>query len=118
MPYDPNFNYGGYPSYGNYQPRQTNTYAFVNGLEGAKNYIVPVNQSILLMDSDQPVCYMKSTNALGQATLRCFKLVEVKQEELKTSPNPTPSVDFATKDELKSVIERLEKLEPKEKKGE
>lgn len=116
MPFDQYGNYTPYPQ-PNYPQRQPgNTYAFVNGLEGAKSYQVPVNQSLLLMDSDQPVCYMKTANALGQATLRCFKLVEVKEEELKApTPQPTPNVDYATKEDLKSILDRLEKLETKPK---
>lgn len=84
MPYDPNYGY--VPQNYNYQPQRQNTYAFVNGLEGAKNYQLFANQSIFLMDSEQQVCYLKSSNALGQSTLRCFKLVEIKEEELIKKP--------------------------------
>ena len=74
MPYDQFGNF--IPPYNNFnQPRQTqpqNTYAFVSGLEGAKQYNIPSNQSMLLMDNAQPVCYLKQANALGQTTLKCF----------------------------------------------
>ena len=99
MSYDPNFPFG-YTPY--YQQRQ-NTYAFVNGIEGAKSYIVQPNQTILLMDSDAPMCYMKQSNGLGQSTLRYFKLVEVKEDDLKTPQN----------DDIASLKQRLEALEKK-----
>lgn len=121
MGYDPNYPYSGFYPYGNYPPRQaTNTYAFVNGLEGAKSFIVQPNQTVLLMDSDQPVCYMKNANGIGQSSLRYFKLVEVSENDIRNLSNPTPAnpnlnppVEYATKDDIKSIIARLEKLEPK-----
>ena len=114
MPYDQFGNF--IPPYNNFsQPRQTqpqqNTYAFVSGLEGAKQYSIPANQSILLMDNAQPVCYLKQTNALGQTTLKCFKLVEVKETDLVTPAQP--KVEYATKADLEVLNKRLEKLEPK-----
>ena len=108
MPYD---HFGNFiPPY-NQQRQPTNTYAFVSGLDGAKQYNMQANQSILLMDNAQPVCYLKQTNALGQTSLRCFKLVEVDEKDLIA---PTqPHIEDATKADLDAIIKRLEKLEPK-----
>ena len=114
MAYDPNYPFGSYGAYGNYQPRQLNTYAFVNGIEGAKSYIVPVNQTMLLMDSEQPVCYMKQANGLGQSTLRYFKLQEVSEADIRNSVPPTTApIEYATKADIEGIVKRLEKLEPK-----
>ena len=119
MPYD---NFGNYVPFNPYpqqpayasKPAQ-NVYAFVNGLEGAKSYIVPANQTVLLMDSEQPVCYMKTANALGQGTLRYFKLTEVTENDIRAQANPAPANEYATKEDLKAIADRLEKLEkPKE----
>lgn len=121
MPYD---NFGNYVPFNPYpQPQPAyaskqaqNVYAFVNGLEGAKSYIVPANQTVLLMDSEQPVCYMKTANALGQGTLRYFKLTEVSEADIRSVSQPAqPKVDYATKEDIAGIIKRLEKLEtPKE----
>ena len=112
MPYD---QFGNFNPYNYGQPRQPqpqqNVYAFVSGLEGAKQYNIPANQSILLMDNAQPMCYLKQANALGQTSLKCFKLVEVKEADLVTPAQPT--VEFATKSDLDAIIKRIEKLEPK-----
>lgn len=119
MPYDQFGNYipYSYPQSAYPSKQAQNVYAFVNGLEGAKSYIVPANQTVLLMDSEQPVCYMKSANALGQGTLRYFKLSEVSEADIRaiSQPKEQPKVDYATKDDLAKIFERLEKLEqPKE----
>lgn len=68
-----NFNY----------PYNTNVYYFVNGIEGAKSFAVQPNQTVLLMDSDAPMCYMKQSNGIGQSSIRYFKLTEVKEDDLK-----------------------------------
>ena len=116
MPYDQFGNFTPYPQ-PNYQPRQVqpqNVYAFVNGLEGAKSYIVPANQTVLLMDSEQPVCYMKTANALGQGSLRYFKLTEVSEAEVRTPITPNqPKSNFVTKEEFETLVKRIEALEPK-----
>ena len=114
MAYDPNFPFGYTPYYQQQrQQPQANTYAFVSGLEGAKQYSVLANQSILLMDNAQPVCYLKQANALGQTSLKCFKLVEVSEADLAT---PTqPKVEYATKEDIKALNSRIDELIPKEK---
>lgn len=112
MPYDQFGNFSPYNYGQSRQPQpQQNFYAFVSGLEGAKQYNIPANQSILLMDNAQPVCYLKQTNALGQTSLKCFKLVEVNESDL--SKPVQPKVDYATKDDLNAIIKRIEALEPK-----
>ena len=113
MPYDQFGNYMPFNPYQQPKPVSQNVYAFVNGLEGAKSYIVPANQTVLLMDSEQPVCYMKSSNALGQCSLRYFKLTEVSENDIRGLNNPKPqeNVEYVTKNDLKTVIERIEKLE-------
>lgn len=110
-----------YNGFGNYTPfnpyqQPQNVYAFVNGLEGAKSYIVPANQTVLLMDSEQPVCYIKSANALGQGTLRYFKLTEVKEADIRAvaQSEQQSKVDYATKEDIATIIKRIEKLEQKE----
>lgn len=139
-----NYNYGGYPygmpyqafmpqpnqqpnynnmnnNYANQQPQQQpqmNQYAFVNGIEGAKSFQLQPNQTILLMDSDNPICYMKTANGVGQSSLRYFKLTEVNENELKNTNQPVNN-DYVLKADFdvlnKKVNDLLDKLEkPKE----
>lgn len=94
----------------NQQP-QMNQYAFVNGIEGAKAFQLQPNQSILLMDSDNHICYMKQTNNIGQATLRYFKLVEISEADLRgQNVQSDKSIDYVTKNEFKELSNRFEDL--------
>ncbi len=90
-----------------YQPRQnytTNQYAYVNGIEGAKAYLMNPNQTILLMDSDNPIFYLKSSNQIGQSSIRVFKFEEIK-ENIGTNPG------YALKSDLDEISKRLEAIE-------
>lgn len=96
------------------QQPQMNQYAFVNGLEGAKSFQVPPNQTILLMDSDNPLCYMKSSNSVGQSTLRYFKLTEVTENELKgNNSQPQKNQDYVLKTDFDALSKRLDELSKK-----
>lgn len=64
------------------QQTQANNYYYVNGIIGAKSFQMQPNQTVMLMDSDNPVCFMKQSNGMGQSTLRYFKLVEVNENDL------------------------------------
>lgn len=126
------YGYGSYPYQQNYQggvqpnfypgvPQNTpqtqlNQYAFVNGIEGAKAFQVPMNQTMLLMDNDNPLLYLKSSNNMGQSSLRYFKLVEVSEAELRGTAQP--QIEFATKEDLQilsnKILEIQKRLDPKE----
>ena len=80
---------------------QRNYYAFVNGIEGAKAYPIMPNQSLMLMDSDNPVCYMKTSDTTGKATLKCYKLVEVPEKELINDP---------IRDDINNINKRIDDL--------
>lgn len=77
-----------------------NYYAFVNGLDGAKNYPIVPNQSLMLMDTENPVCYMKTADVSGKPSLKCYKLVEIQETELIKTP---------ASDEIKTEILNLNK---------
>jgi hypothetical protein len=84
---------------------QLNQYAVVNGLEGAKSYNMMPNQSILLMDGSNPYVYMKTTNQMGQASIRCFKLVEEQLEQIEVANSP-----YATKNDFKELNDKIDQL--------
>lgn len=127
-----NYNYSNYPygmpyynmpqSYNNLnnnnmmrnqmQQPQANNYFYVNGIIGAKSFQMQPNQTVMLMDSDSPMCYMKQTNSMGQATLRYFKLVEVTEDDLKTSQTPAvqPNVEYALKSDLEALNRKMDEI--------
>ena len=116
----PNFYPGMQPPQNNYpqnQPQQSaqlNQYAFVNGIEGAKSYQVQPNQTILLMDSDNPVCYMKTANAMGQSSLRYFRLQEINEQDTRDLMNPqgkqVNTTDYVLKADFDALSKRLDEL--------
>ena len=102
-----------YNPYSSYQPQpqtQVNTYANVNGLEGARAFVVQPNTTMLLMDSNNPYIYIKSANAMGQASIQYFKITAITEDELRG--NITPSTgDFVNRSELTDIVKRIEALE-------
>ena len=86
-----------YPNYGTHQPGLT----WVQGEAGAKSYLVGAGQSVLLMDSERSVFYIKSTDASGMPQpLRVFEY----QEKTQT---PAPVFDpdkYVTKEELYKLL--------------
>lgn len=86
------------------QNTQPNVFAYVNGLEGAKAFFVPPNGRVLLMDSDNPVFYMKTANAMGQTSMRTFKFEEVQDQ-------PAPKVDYVKQSDLTAFDVRIKRLE-------
>ena len=102
-----NFNQYGYQQSTNYyQPVKLNQYAYVNGIEGAKAFIVQPNQTILLMDSNSPMCYMKQSNGLGQSTIRYFKLVEVSENDLIEPTNEK----YVLKSDFDKLMAKIDSL--------
>ena len=88
------------------QPQQTSHIQYVNGIESAKAYIMQPNSSALLMDSERPRFYVKSSDASGFCTVKAFDFAEVKEETADTGEYVTKS-EF---DALKSKIESYEQM--------
>lgn len=74
------------------QPIKFGQYAYVNGIEEAKNFPVPPNTTMMLMEANEPIAYMKATNGLGQiVSFKSYKLVEVAEP---TQPQYVTMDDF------------------------
>ena len=126
---NPYFNpYQAYPYTQPTQTQQTQTnylqLTFINGIEGAKAFIVAPNQTIYLKDSDSNILYEKKADAQGRYTLTAF---ELKPVEINT-PQAPPTTTYATTNDLnalKSVFmeqmsvisSQLEKLNLTQNKG-
>lgn len=100
------------PQFPQPQQPQENVYAFVNGVEGAKSYQVRPNQSVMLMDSEQPLCYMKQSNAMGQASVRYFRLTEISEADARGNQQAqqAPSADFVTRSDFDALSKRVSEL--------
>ena len=93
---------------------------WVQGIEAAKSYLVAPNNTVLLMDSESPKFYLKTSDASGMPLpLRVFEY----QETAVNGPNKVPessTVDlsaYATKaefDAFKSEINGVLKNVPRQ----
>ena len=81
-----------YPSY------QTCKVPEVNGMNGANAYQIGVNSSVLLLDTNLPIVYLKQTDGGGYATVTAFDLVAHKDAETRNM------------EDIKSRLDRLEEL--------
>lgn len=80
---------------------QNNGVIWVNGLEGAKGYIVQPNSTVVLMDSEQNCFYLKSANEVGIPSIRIF---EFKEKTQTTSAQSEVNLD----EKLKNYVPRAE----------
>lgn len=70
----------------------------VNGRNGAEAFRMSPNSSILLMDENDPIVWLKVTDGAGYATVTPYSIAPYQ---------PTPAVDVAS---LESRIARLEEI--------
>lgn len=103
-----------YPTYGNYVTPQTPSVTqpadsgliWVQGVEGAKSYLVAPNKTVLLMDSESEQFFLKSADASGMPLpLRVFKYTELVSHD--------KNVNYVTKEEYDALLKKLEALESK-----
>lgn len=94
---------------------------WVQGEAGAKAYPVAPGNSVLLMDSESDVFYIKSTDISGiPAPLRMFNYSEIVQTQPQEQHTGTPQIDtsqFVTQDDLNKIKQEfkqaLDELRPK-----
>jgi len=120
--------YNGFPV--TYQPQyqyqaqqpQQNGILWVSGEAGAKSYLVAPNNSIVLFDSESPTIYIKSADASGMPSIKVLDYTV--RETGKTAPispvtsGTDKSAEYATKDEIKAISERIDALKAKIRKME
>ena len=90
------------------QPQQT-TYlplTFVNGIEGAKAFIVGANQTVYLKDSDSNILYEKRADQQGRYTLTAYEMNKIDMN------NPAP-VKYAQICDLNALNEKVNILSGK-----
>ena len=69
---------------------------FINGIEGAKAFIVGANQVVYLKDSDSNILYEKKADAQGKYTLTAY---ELKQVDIHNNTTPVKT-EYATTNDL------------------
>ena len=98
-----NYNYP-WNGYGAQQQSQTNNgIIWVQGESGAKSFFVNPGQSVLLMDSESSVFYIKSSDASGMPMpLRTFDYTERKQKQEHIQSN-----EYITRKEFEKRLSEL-----------
>ena len=108
-----------YPQY-SYAPQQTITSVvqpqpvqandsgviWVQGEAGAKSWVVPPGKSVMLMDSENSVFYIKTADNSGvPLPLRIFDYTErTAQNTTSAEAVQTVNSQYVTKDELKEIL--------------
>ena len=79
---------------------------WVQGEAGARSVPVAAGQKVLLMDSENNVFYVKSSDASGMPLpLRTFEYKEIGVET--TTPTAPAQSEYVTHEELKRILEEL-----------
>lgn len=92
-----------------YQPQQQTSYlplTFVNGIEGAKAFIVGANQVIYLKDSDSNILYEKKADQQGKYTLNAYELKQVDINNIGKDTNckAISTEGFIMKEDIKDFV--------------
>lgn len=97
-----NYNYMN-PYYGANYP-SAGSIIWVQGKAGAEAYPVAPGNKVMLMDSKDPIVYVKSADMTGRPMpLVIYDLIERKESE-ETKPIPTPVVTEIDYDKIKQLI--------------
>ena len=92
------------------QVYNNNSINWVQGENAAKSYPVAPGGSVLLMDSEESVFYIKSTDQSGMPLpLRTFDYSERKSEPHNTVGAKTASVDYVSRSEFDAFREDITK---------
>ena len=90
-----------------------NGITWVQGYEGAKSYLLPHNSSAILMDSEDSIFYIKTTDNVGMPTTRAFEFREIQIKPKNQSQVNFDANSLVPRDEfdlLKDKVEKYEKL--------
>lgn len=99
------------------QPAQqgANGILWVQGEAGAKSFMVAPGNSVMLMDSENQVFYIKGADASGMPLpLRVFDYTERAQPQAGSvtplAAQPTPAQDYVTREEFNTLSARIDAL--------
>lgn len=120
-PYQSNYGYG----YNSTYPRQQIDYSpqpmqqqpmnalplvFVNGLIGAKSFVInQPNTTVYMRDSDSNMLYEKKANYEGRCTLKCYELKEVNMDEEGKIIKEEKPKNYVTKADIEELEAKINK---------
>ena len=86
---------------------------YVNGIEGAKAFILPPNTQKLLLDSDNAFFYIKTTDTQGKPSVRRFKYIDIdaeQQAEMQKQEPQQPQPLYVTLQQYQEVLDTLDTI--------
>lgn len=89
------------------QPQSNVSWAYVNGLEGARAQIVQPGQTSWMMDNNDSIIYVKAVDSMGTASLKAFRLTEISN----TAATQSHDADYVKREELDEIRKKLEMIE-------
>lgn len=101
MNYQPmNYTQPQYNNQLNQQTQNSNGLIWVQGIEGAKSYLVAPNTTVQLWDSENQVIYLKSADASGMPSMKVldYKIRDMQQAQAQPVMQAQP--DYVTREEL------------------
>lgn len=90
------------------QPQpQNNSIIWVQGMAGAKSYLVAPNTTVQLWDSESQTIFLKSADASGMPSMKIldYKIRETAQPQ--QTQVVTQAVDYVTKTELNAFEDKI-----------
>lgn len=98
------------PMSNNSQP-QNNGMIWVQGIGGAKSYLVGPNATVVLWDSEAPVIYLKSADASGMPTMKTLDYVIRDDQPSNSALSITKdNIQVATKDDISVLRAELDQV--------
>lgn len=89
------------------QPTSNVSWAYVNGIEGARAQIVQPGQTSWMMDNSDSIIYVKAVDNMGSATLKAFRLTEINDQQRKIDAD----ADRVTRSEFDALKAKLTEIE-------
>lgn len=89
------------------QTQTQNTFAWIQGEEAAKAYPVAPGNTVVLIDSDKPVMYMKTTDLSGRPQPMQIRYLVSKEEfdKLQNGASFSPNSDaYITREEFEKYV--------------
>lgn len=97
-------------------PQQNNDIIWVQGEAGAKAYLVAPNNTVTLWDSENPVIYVKSSDANGVPSMRVLDFKERTTQPSQQTPEKHVckcSDNFVKKEDFAVLSNRIDEIEKK-----
>ena len=83
---------------------------WVQGEAGAKAYPVAPGSSVILMDAESNVFYIKSADASGMPMMRTFDYTERTAPQMPVQAAQQPHVDYVTRSEFDALRRQIQAL--------